>query len=87
MTKEQWCLRVPGQDGESARRAAIAENILERTLRPRAENGILLVPVVSHRGGGRRGEVAGNDEIEELQRAGQGGGVGGASEVCEQVGA
>lgn len=34
MTKEQWCLRVPVQDGESARRTAIAENILDRTLRP-----------------------------------------------------
>ncbi|HJK05152.1 MAG TPA: methyltransferase [Methanocorpusculum sp.] len=75
MTKEQWCLRVPVQDGESARRTAIAENILDRTLRPRAENGFLLIPVVSPRDGELRAEFAENHVIEELPRHEQIGGI------------
>ncbi|HJK79037.1 MAG TPA: methyltransferase [Methanocorpusculum sp.] len=73
--KEQWCLRVPVQDGEAARRCAIAENILDRTLRPRAENGFLLIPVLSPREGEERAEFAENHVIEELPRHEQIGGI------------
>ena len=75
MTKEQWCLRVPVQDGEAARRFAIAEHILDRTLRPRAENGFLLIPVLSPREGELRAEFAENHAIEELPRHEQIGGI------------
>ncbi|HJJ96820.1 MAG TPA: methyltransferase [Methanocorpusculum sp.] len=73
--KEQWCFRVPVQDGEAARRCAIAENILDRTLRPRAENGFLLIPVLSPREGELRAEFAENHAIEELPRHEQIGGI------------
>ncbi|MCZ0863312.1 class I SAM-dependent methyltransferase [Methanocorpusculum vombati] len=73
--KEQWCLRVPVQEGEVARRCAIAENILDRTLRPRAENGFLLIPVLSPHDGDERAEFAENHVIEELPRHEQIGGI------------
>ena len=73
--KEQWCFRVPVQDGETARRTAIAEGILDRTLRPRAENGYLLIPVLSPGEGELRAEFAENQILEELPRHEQIGGI------------
>ncbi|HJJ99249.1 MAG TPA: methyltransferase [Methanocorpusculum sp.] len=73
--RDQWCLRVPLQDGEAARRCAIAENILDRTLRPRSENGFLLIPVLSPREGEQRAEFAENHVIEDLPRHEQIGGI------------
>ncbi len=72
---EQWCLRVPVRDGEAARRAAIAEGVLDRTLRPRAEDGYLLIPVLSACDGAVKAEFAENHTVEELPRHEQIGGI------------
>ena len=65
---EQWCLRVPVRDGEAARRAAIAEGVLDRTLRPPAEDGDLLIPVLFACDGAVKAEFAENHTVEELPR-------------------
>ncbi|HJK00982.1 MAG TPA: methyltransferase [Methanocorpusculum sp.] len=73
--KEQWCLRVPIQNGEIARKQAIAENVLDRTLRPHAEEGYLLIPILSSDYGGKRAIFAENRTIEKLPRHEQIGGI------------
>lgn len=75
MTTEQWCLRVPVRDGEAARRTAIVEGIIDRTLRPRAEDGFLLIPVLSPRDGELRAAFVENNPVEELPRHEQIGGI------------
>jgi tRNA (guanine37-N1)-methyltransferase len=51
---EQWCLRVPPRDGEAVRRALIAGDALDRSLKPRREGGSLLLPLSSWREGAER---------------------------------
>jgi len=42
----QWCVRAGIREGEDVRRKLIAEGKADRSLRPRAENGYLLIPVL-----------------------------------------
>ncbi|HJJ55786.1 MAG TPA: 50S ribosomal protein L11 methyltransferase, partial [Methanocorpusculum sp.] len=46
MTKEQWGIRVPLQNGEFVRRSAIDNGILDRTLKPIAEEKYLIIPII-----------------------------------------
>ncbi|MDV0442624.1 class I SAM-dependent methyltransferase [Methanorbis furvi] len=73
--KEQWCLRVPVRDGEAARRNAIAEGVADRSLRPRVEDGYLLIPVLFECVGAVTAEFVENQAVEELPRHEQIGGI------------
>jgi len=43
--QEQWCVRVPVQEGEPMRRQLIAEGILDTSLKPARDGAFLLFPV------------------------------------------
>ncbi len=68
----QWCVRVPLQEGEVVRRRLIAENLIDRSLRPRVEAGVLLIPVLS---GTESAEFVRNAPVEDLPRHDQIGGI------------
>jgi len=51
---EQWCLRVPARRGEEIRQALGSEGALDRTLKPRVEGNVLLLPVIEWREGAER---------------------------------
>ena len=68
----QWCVRVPLHEGEIVRRRLIAENLVDRSLRPRVEEGILLIPVLS---GTESAEFVQNAPVEDLPRHEQIGGI------------
>ncbi|MDR3101851.1 MAG: methyltransferase [Methanocalculaceae archaeon] len=73
--KEQWALRIPVRDGEAVRKMAIIEGILDRTLKPRIENGCLLIPVTAKPCGATRTDFTENHAMEELVRHEQIGGL------------
>lgn len=75
MMREQWCLRVPVRDGEAVRRAVILDGGIDRTLRPRAADGFLLIPILAGRDGAVRAEFAENHVAEDLPRHEQIGGI------------
>jgi tRNA (guanine37-N1)-methyltransferase len=45
--REQWCVKVPLNDGERVRQELARSELLDRSLRPRAEEGCLLIPVLT----------------------------------------
>ena len=51
---EQWCIRVPAQQGEKLRRTLIDEGILDLSLKVRREGTTLLLPVTEPRKGAER---------------------------------
>ncbi len=71
----QWCIRVPVQEGEDMRRRIIAEGAADRTLRPRVEDGFLLIPLSSRREGAVQAEFSQNHSRVELPRHEQVGGL------------
>ena len=75
METEQWCKKVPISEGETIRRKLIADGVLDRTLRPRVEDGFLLIPVVSESEGTIREMFTVGKEREELARHEQVGGL------------
>ncbi|HJJ48963.1 MAG TPA: class I SAM-dependent methyltransferase family protein [Methanocorpusculum sp.] len=75
MDVEQWCRKVPLSKGETARREIIASGIADRTLRPRVENGFLLIPVLDERNADLRAVFAALPERTELARHEQVGGI------------
>ena len=77
MTEEvvQWCIRVPIQEGEAMRRQVIADGTADRSLRPRAEDGFLLIPIRERREGAVQMPFAASPVREELPRHEQVGGL------------
>ncbi len=71
----QWCIRVPIHEGESMRRQVIADGTADRTLRPRAEDGFLLIPICEKREGAVQMPFAASPKREELPRHEQVGGL------------
>lgn len=77
MTEEviQWCIRVPIQEGEAMRRQVIADGAADRSLRPRAEDGFLLIPIRERREGAVQMPFLASPKREELARHEQVGGL------------
>lgn len=77
MTEEviQWCIRVPIQEGEAMRRQVIADGAADRSLRPRAEDGFLLIPIRERREGAVQMPFLASPKREELVRHEQVGGL------------
>lgn len=71
----QWCVKVPVQEGESMRRRLIAEDAVDRSLRPRVEDGFLLIPLCVSREGAVQELFAKTHERAELPRHEQVGGL------------
>ncbi|MDO5846068.1 MAG: methyltransferase domain-containing protein [Methanocorpusculum sp.] len=71
----QWCIKVPVQEGEAMRRRLIAEGAVDRTLRPRAEDGLLFIPLCAPREGAMQELFAKTHAREELPRHEQVGGL------------
>lgn len=46
MKQEQWCVRVPVQEGEPTRRQLIADGVLDPSLKPARDGGDLLFAVI-----------------------------------------
>ncbi|MDO5845021.1 MAG: class I SAM-dependent methyltransferase family protein [Methanocorpusculum sp.] len=72
---EQWCVKVPLSEGESKRRELISSGLADRNFRPRAENGFLLIPVLSEIDGAVREIFKETQAREELARHEQVGGI------------
>lgn len=71
----QWCVRVPIHEGEAMRRQLIATGAADRTLRPRAEDGFLLIPILEPRVGAVQMNFVASPAREELARHEQVGGL------------
>ena len=72
---EQWGVRIPLSEGETVRRELIASGVVDRTLRPRVEDGYLLVPGVEEIENAVKLEFGENSVREELPRHEQVGGL------------
>ncbi|HJJ28255.1 MAG TPA: RsmD family RNA methyltransferase [Methanocorpusculum sp.] len=75
MDVEQWCKKVPLSEGESARRECIAAGTADRSLRPRVEDGFLLIPVLNEPSADGRAQFTALPERAELARHEQVGGI------------
>ena len=53
---EQWCIRVPAQQGEKLRRMLIDEGLLDLSLKVRRDGSTLMLPVTGPREGAERCE-------------------------------
>ena len=53
---EQWCIRVPAQQGEKLRRLLIDEGVLDLSLKVRRDGSNLMLPVTEPREGAQRCE-------------------------------
>ena len=53
---EQWCIRVPAQQGEKLRRMLIDEGLLDLSLKVRRDGSTLMLPVTEPREGAERCE-------------------------------
>lgn len=73
--REQWCVKILLSEGESKRRELISSGLADRTLRPRAENGFLLIPVVEEIEGVSKELFTETQTREELARHEQVGGI------------
>ncbi|HJJ43958.1 MAG TPA: methyltransferase [Methanocorpusculum sp.] len=69
----QWCVRIPVREGEEGRRRLIAEGKADRSLRPYAEEGYLLIPVLGETN--LQAEFSPTITHEELARHEQIGGI------------
>lgn len=72
---EQWCAKIPLGEGEAIRRKLIAEGLIDRNFRPRAENGFLLLPVLNEIDGAVRAKFTTAKVHEEFARHEQIGGI------------
>jgi tRNA (guanine37-N1)-methyltransferase len=65
---EQWCVKVPAAQGETARQALIGEGTLDNALKVRREGTLLLLPVIGPREGAERCEFEPNPARPVLPR-------------------
>jgi len=83
---EQWCVRVPVENGETVRQELIREGILDTTLKVRREGSDICIPVTTQRQGTERGRFEPNPARVELPRHELVGGIA-IMQECNPVGA
>ena len=83
---EQWCIRVPAQQGEAARCELIEKGILDLSLKVRREGSTLLLPVTNQPGTAERCNFEPHQRWQALPRHEMVGGIA-IMQDCDPAGA